>query len=362
MLPADAARGRGRPSLWTINEDESGLHRHVHPELPEPILIPSDVVGHRLEARRSEALRKHRGHVKKRAPGSRPAVLGFSKASVRSAGQAGQLDVQHVRSTALAITPLTQAQKDALFDKYADRLHPSSPTGRLRPLSPTFIKEFQRRVSGWPSEWPSTAALPSAEDTNRCLLPALRGGGHGLDDDFPTRLSTPRVDRRTALRQLSVGAFAANGTRTRTRDGGPKMDAAAATPAAVATRAPAGACILPALRGGGDGLDAAVTAVSQPAAAEAAALAAITGAGKAALQPPLVLAPRGQAKRQWAWYEGSARRSSRALRKKRKARALRAKKVAEAIADGRGEDDLPGQQVPCGAHRWIGGRRAGALP
>ena len=169
---------------------------------------------------------------------------------------------------------------------------------------------------------------------------------------------TPRVDRRTALRQLSVGAFAANGTR----DGGPKVDAAAATPAAVATRAPAGACILPALRGGGDGLDAAVTAVSQPAAAEAAALAAITGAGKATLQPPLVLAPRGQAKRQWAWYEGSARRSSRALRKKRKARALRAKKVAEAIADGRGEDDLPGQQVPCGAHRWIGGRRAGALP
>ena len=65
---------RGRRSLWTSDGDDGDKLRWIHPELPAPLLIPRDVTGNRLEARRSEALRKQRGGIKKRAPQPQQAV------------------------------------------------------------------------------------------------------------------------------------------------------------------------------------------------------------------------------------------------------------------------------------------------
>ena len=69
---------------------------------------------------------------------------------------------------------------------------------------------------------------------------------------------------------------------------------------------------------------------------------------------PLVFEPReNRVGRQWAWYQGLARRSRRSQRKQRKARAERAKRLAA----GPGAD-VPVRRVPRGAvaaHRWIGG-------
>ena len=65
---------RGRRSLLTSDGDDGDKLRWIHPELPAPLLIPRDVTGNRLEARRSEALRKQRGGIKKRAPQPQQAV------------------------------------------------------------------------------------------------------------------------------------------------------------------------------------------------------------------------------------------------------------------------------------------------
>ena len=71
---------------------------------------------------------------------------------------------------------------------------------------------------------------------------------------------------------------------------------------------------------------------------------------------PLVFEPReNRVGRQWAWYQGLARRSRRSQRKQRKARAERAKRGLQRVQE---RFDVPVRRVPCGAvaaHRWIGG-------
>ena len=98
--PLLCGAGRGRLSLWTSDGDDGDKLRWIHPELPAPLLIPRDVTDNRLEARRSEALRKQSGGVKKRASALHLRGSGFE--SNAGGGTEGGLDGKREKGGAQA--------------------------------------------------------------------------------------------------------------------------------------------------------------------------------------------------------------------------------------------------------------------